>query len=95
MNLGFDAISQLPISQVGADNTVTIIATGNNLVASIGSPNIAADAVTEIPDPNRLTLGLGTITISADANITATGSQVVLNNNLQNQQIIVPPNSCC
>jgi hypothetical protein len=48
MNLGFDAISQLPISQVGADNTVTITVTGNNLVASIGNPNIAADAITEI-----------------------------------------------
>ena len=35
MNLGFDAISQFPISQVGADNTVTIIATGNNLVATV------------------------------------------------------------
>ena len=42
MNLGFDAISQLPISQVGADNTVTLIATGNNLIANIGNPNITA-----------------------------------------------------
>ena len=48
MNLGFDAISQFPISQVGADNTVTITVTGNNLIASIGNPNITADAVTEI-----------------------------------------------
>ena len=54
MNLGFDAISQLPISQVGADNTVTIIATGNNLVASIGNPNISADAVTEVATGNPL-----------------------------------------
>ena len=32
MNLGFDAISQFPISQVGADNVVTITVTGNNLI---------------------------------------------------------------
>ena len=46
MNLGFDAISQFPISQVGKDDVVTITVTGNNLVANIGNPNIAADSVT-------------------------------------------------
>ena len=51
MNLGFDAISQFPISQVGKDDVVTIIATGNNLIANVGNPNITADAVTEIPNP--------------------------------------------
>ena len=71
MNLGFDAISQLPISQVGADNTVTIIATGNNLVASIGNPNITADAVTEVVTGNPLTLGIGTVTIVGTANLEA------------------------
>ena len=63
MNLGFDAISQFPISQVGADNVVTIAVTGNNLVASIGNPNITADAVTEVATGNPLTLGIGTVTI--------------------------------
>ena len=51
MNLGFDAISQFPISQVAADNVVTITVTGNNLIANIGNPNIAADAVTETCTP--------------------------------------------
>ena len=78
MNLGFDAISQLPISQVGADNVVTITVTGNNLVANIGSPNIAADAVTEIPDPNKLTLGIGTVTIVGTANLEAPKTPLVL-----------------
>ena len=58
MNLGFDAISQLPISQVGADNVVTITVTGNNLIANIGNPNISADAVQQNVDPNQLTLGI-------------------------------------
>ena len=63
MNLGFDAISQFPISQIGADNQVTGAINGNNLTLSIGPVQVAADAVTEIPDPNKLTLGIGTVTI--------------------------------
>ena len=82
MNLGFDAISQFPISQSAADNKVTINITGNNLTLGIGPVEITADAITEIPNPNRLTLGLGTLTITADSNFTATGSQVSITTNL-------------
>ena len=78
MNLGFDAISQFPISQVNADNVVTITVTGNNLIANIGNPNITADAVTEIPDPNKLTLGTGTVTIVGTANLEAPKTPLVL-----------------
>ena len=78
MNLGFDAISQFPISQVAADNVVTITVTGNNLIANVGNPNIAADAVTEIPDPNPLTLGIGTVTIVGTANLEAPKTPLVL-----------------
>ena len=78
MNLGFDAISQLPISQVGADNVVTITITGNNLVANIGNPNIAADAVQENVDPNPLTLGVGTVTIVGTANLEASKNPITL-----------------
>ena len=78
MNLGFDAISQFPISQVGADNVVTIAVTGNNLVASIGNPNIAADAVTEIPVGSPLTLGIGTVTIVGTANLEAPKTPLTL-----------------
>ena len=78
MNLGFDAISQFPISQVGADNTVTIIATGNNLVASIGNPNITADSVKETIVGNQLTLGIGTVTIVGTANLEAPKTPLTL-----------------
>ena len=78
MNLGFDAISQLPISQVGADNTVTIIATGNNLVANIGNPNITADSVTQNLNGNPLTLGIGTVTIVGTANLEAPKTPLTL-----------------
>ena len=78
MNLGFDAISQFPISQVNADNVVTITVTGNNLVANIGNPNIAADSVTETLDPNAFTLGIGTVTIVGTGNLEAPKTPLVL-----------------
>ena len=78
MNLGFDAISQFPISQVGADNSVTIIATGNNLIANIGNPNITADSVTEIAIGSPLTLGTGTVTIVGTANLEAPKTPLTL-----------------
>ena len=79
MSLGFDAISALPFatSQVAGDVNINVIK--NTLTISIGNPAISADSITEVPDPNRLTLGLGTLTITADANVSPTGSQVVLN----------------
>ena len=79
MSLGFDAISALPFatSQVAGDVTINVIK--NTLTINIGNPAISADSITEVPDPNRLTLGLGTITITADANVSPTGSQVVIN----------------
>ena len=78
MNLGFDAISHLPISQVGADNVVTITVTGNNLIANIGNPNISADAVQQNVDPNQLTLGIGTVTIVGTANLEAPKTPLTL-----------------
>ena len=78
MNLGFDAISQFPISQVAADNVVTITVTGNNLIANVGNPNITADAVQQNVDPNQLTLGTGTVTIVGTANLEAPKTPLTL-----------------
>ena len=78
MNLGFDAISKFPISQVAADNIVTITVTGNNLIANVGNPNITADAVQQNVDPNQLTLGTGTVTIVGTANLEAPKTPLVL-----------------
>ena len=82
MSLGIDAISALPFatSQTAVDVNINVIK--NSLTINIGNPAISADSITEVPDPNRLTLGLGTITITADANVSPTGSQVVINTNL-------------
>ena len=78
MSLGFDAIAALPFATSGPDSDVSIAVTGNSLSITIGSVGIIADAVTEEADPNRLALGTGTLTITADANHTVTGNAVSL-----------------
>ena len=78
MSLGFDAIAALPFATSGPDSDVSVVVTGNSLSITIGSVGIIADAVTENVDPNQVTLGLGTLSISGKANITVTGSQVSL-----------------
>ena len=78
MSLGFDAISALPFATSGPDSDVAVVVTGNSLSITIGSVGIIADAVTEEADPNRLALGTGSLTITADANHTVTGNAVSL-----------------
>jgi len=78
MSLGFDAISALPFATSGPDTDVAVVVTGNSLSITIGSVGIIADSVVENLDPNRLTLGTGALTITADANHTVTGSAVSL-----------------
>ena len=78
MSLGFDAISALPFATSGPDGDVAVVVTGNSLSITIGSVGIIADAVTENLTPNPLTLGTGTLTITADANHTVTGNAVSL-----------------
>ena len=72
MSLGFDAISALPFAASGNEGNVTINVTKNTLTITIGSVGIIADSIVEDPDPNRLTLGTGTLTISGKANVTVT-----------------------
>ena len=78
MSLGFDAISALPFATSTNIGAVNINVTGNALTITIGSVGIIADSIVEDQDPNRLTLGLGTLTISGKANVSLTGSQVAL-----------------
>ena len=78
MSLGFDAISALPFATSTNIGAVNINVTGNALTITIGSVGIIADSIVEDPDPNRLTLGTGTLTISGKANVSLTGSQVAL-----------------
>ena len=76
--LGFNAFAQFPFATVHEDGNVTITATKNELTISIGNPGITADAITEIPNPNRLVLGFGDLTITADSNVTGVKNELVL-----------------
>ena len=78
MLLGIASFAELPISTAGPDNSVTITAVKNQLTLSIGNPGITADSIVEIPTGSQVVLGLGTLTISGDANLSPTGSQVTL-----------------
>jgi hypothetical protein len=78
MSLGFDAISALPFATSGPDSDVLVSTTGNALTITIGSVGIIADSVVQDPDPNQVTLGLGTLTISGDSNFTVTGNATSL-----------------
>ena len=78
MLFGFASFAERPFSTVDDDNNVTIQVTGNTLQLSIGNINIIAGTVVEIPNPNRLTLGTGAITITADANLSVTGNATTL-----------------
>ena len=78
MSLGFDAISALPFATSGPDNSVSVSVSKNALTITIGSVGIIADAVTEIPDPNQLTLGLGTLSITGAANVSVTANPLTL-----------------
>ena len=79
MLFGFSSFAEQPFSTASDSNEVTIQVLGNALSISIGSVGITADSIIEDPDPNRLTLGTGSITISADANISVTGNATALN----------------
>ena len=78
MLFGFASFAERPFSTVDDDNNVNIQVTGNTLSISIGSVGITADSIVEIPDPSQVTLGTGTITITADANLTVTGNATSL-----------------
>ena len=77
--LGFSSFAELPFATSSeSDGAVTISVTGNALQISIGDLNITADSIVEIANPNRLTLGAGTVTITADANLSVTGNATTL-----------------
>ena len=77
--LGFSSFAELPFATSSeSDGAVTISVTGNALQISIGDVGITADSIVEIANPNRLTLGAGTVTITADANLSVTGNATAL-----------------
>ena len=78
MLLGFDSFAALPISASGNEGNVTLSVTGNALSITIGNPGITADSISELVDGSDVVLGIGTVTLTADANVSPTGSAVTL-----------------
>jgi len=76
--LGLSAFAELPFSTAGPDNSVSIPASANTLAISIGSPGISADSVIETITGNQVVLGIGTLTFTGDANLTAVKNELVL-----------------
>ena len=78
MLLGFASFAERPFSTVADDNSVIIQVTKNALAISIGNAGIIANSDVENVDGNRVTLGTGAITITADSNFTVTGNATSL-----------------
>jgi hypothetical protein len=78
MLFGFASFAERPFSTVNFDNNVNIAVTGNALSISIGNSGQTTDTIVEDVDPNRLTLGTGTVTFTADANFSVTGNATTL-----------------
>ena len=78
MLFGIASFAELPFSTAGSDNSVTITATANTLAISIGNPGISADAIIEDPTGSQIVLGTGTVTLTADANVTAVKNELTL-----------------
>ena len=76
--LGFNPFAQFPFATVHEDGNVTISVTKNELTISIGNPGITADSIVEIPTGSQVVLGTGTVTLTADANVTAVKNELVL-----------------
>ena len=78
MLFGTASFAETPISSLTTDGNVTVVAQKNRLTISIGPINISATAITEDPDPTKLTLGTGTVTLSGTANVTGLKLPLVL-----------------
>ena len=78
MLFGFASFAERPFSTVDDDNDVTIQVTKNELTISIGNAGIIANSDVENVSGNRVTLGTGTVTLTADANFSVTGNATSL-----------------
>ena len=78
MLFGTASFAETPFASLPTDGNAEVIVNGNSLTITIGSVGIIADAVTENLTPNQVTLGTGTLTITADANHTVTANPLSL-----------------
>ena len=78
MLFGTASFAETPFASLPTDGNAEVIVNGNSLTITIGSVGIIADAVTENLTPNAVSLGTGTLTITADANHAVTANPLSL-----------------
>ena len=78
MLFGHASFAETAISALSTAGNVTVVAQKNALTATIGPISIAATGIVEIPNPTRLTLGTGTVTLSGTAEVTGLKFPIVL-----------------
>jgi|SRR6056300_1403219 len=78
MLFGTASFAETPFASLPTDGNAEVIVNGNSLTITIGSVGVIADAVTENLTPNAVSLGTGTLTITADANHTVTANPLSL-----------------
>ena len=81
MLFGHASFAETAISALSTAGNVTVVAQKNALTATIGPIGIAATGIVEIPNPNPLTLGTGTVTIAGTANVTGLKFPLTLTTN--------------
>jgi len=75
MLFGFASFAETAISSA---SNVTVVAQKNRLTATIGPFTVTGTSSVADPDPTRLTLGIGTVTLSTTSNITGLKVPLVL-----------------
>jgi hypothetical protein len=78
MLFGTASFAETPFASLTTDGNVEVAVSKNALTITIGSVGIIADSVVENLTPNQVTLGTGTLTITADANHTVTANPLSL-----------------
>ena len=78
MLFGTASFAETPISSLTTDGNVTVVAQKNRLTATIGPISVAGTSSVANPSPTKLTLGIGTVTLSTTSNITGLKVPLVL-----------------
>ena len=82
MLFGFDTFARVPFAAIDDHNNVTVNSGANALTITVGPLAIASSSVIQQAAGDPLTLKIGSITITTQANLTATAMPLTLDNRL-------------
>ena len=78
MLFGFDTFARVPFAAIDDHNNVTVNSGANALTITVGPLAIASSSVIQQAAGDPLTLNIGSITITTQANLTATAMPLTL-----------------